>query len=99
MEALALEVPVITSAARGCDELVGSDRGQVVPIGDTAAMAAAMDRFYRSPADRLEMGRRGRDLMVDRYGLTKVIEEHERLYGGLLDGRPESEREARSADA
>ena len=80
MEALSLGVPVITSDARGCDELVGSDRGQVVPIGATDQMAAAMDRLYRSPADRLQMGQRGRALMVERYDLKHIIEEHETLY-------------------
>ena len=84
MEAFSLEVPVITSAARGSRELVESDRGHVVPIGATAEMAAAMDRLYRSPADRLDMGRRGRQLMVESYGLDRITEEHERLYGGLL---------------
>ncbi len=84
MEALALEVPVITSAARGSRDLVGSDRGLIVPIGDTAAMAAAMDRLAGSPAERLEMGRRGRRTMVERYDLQPLLEEHERLYDGLL---------------
>jgi glycosyltransferase involved in cell wall biosynthesis len=86
MEALSLEVPVITSAARGCGELVDDDRGRVVPIGGTAAMAAAMDELYRDPAGRIEMGKHGRRLMVERYSLDRIIEEHERIYADLLDG-------------
>ena len=89
MEAFSLEVPVITTAARGSRELVASDRGHVVPIGAPAAMADAMDRLYRSPEDRLEMGRCGRALMVERYGLKHIIEEHERMYGELLGQSPE----------
>ena len=77
MEALALEVPVIASAARGSRELVGEDRGVVVPIGATRAMAAAMDRLARSPEERSAMGDRGRRLMVERYDLKPLIEEHE----------------------
>jgi glycosyltransferase involved in cell wall biosynthesis len=84
MEALSMEVPVITSAARGCGELVGDDRGQVVPIGAPMDMAAAMDRLAQRPEERLAMGRRGRQLMVERYGLDQLIAEHERLYAELL---------------
>ena len=84
MEALSLEVPVITSAARGCPELVGSDRGSVVPIGAPAQLAAAMDRLAQSPEDRLAMGRRGRNLMVERYDLQLLIKDHVRLYDELL---------------
>jgi glycosyltransferase involved in cell wall biosynthesis len=88
MEALCLETPVIASAARGSRELVGSDRGQAVPIGDTAQLAAAMDWFARHPDDRGAMGKRGRELMVERYDLERIIGEHEQLYCDLLaDGR------------
>ena len=84
MESLALEVPVITSAARGCGELVGEDRGEVVPVGATSRMAAAMDRFMRQPEERARMGARGRRLMVERYDLKLIIERHEQLYAELL---------------
>ena len=99
MEALALEVPVVTSAARGCRELVDSDRGQVVPIGAPAEMSAAMDHLFLDPSQRLEMGRRGRQLMVERYGLKRIIEEHERLYSGLLGDSGDRDGGLRTADA
>lgn len=84
MEALSLEVPVIASAARGSRELVGDDRGQVVPIGATGEMAAAMDRLAKSPELRAAMGRRGRQAMIERYDVRTVIREHERLYAELV---------------
>lgn len=87
MEALSLQVPVVTSAARGCYELVGNDRGFVVPIGGAAEMAAAMDRLSGDAEGRREMGRRGRELMIERYELRQIIGEHERLYDELLDER------------
>jgi glycosyltransferase involved in cell wall biosynthesis len=87
MEALSLGVPVITSDARGSRELVGADRGHVVPIGDTQEMATAMDRFFQSPEECAEMGQRGRRQMVERYDLEPLIREHERLYDELLMAR------------
>jgi glycosyltransferase involved in cell wall biosynthesis len=93
MEALSLEVPVITTAARGCPELVGDDRGEVVPVGDTARLAMAMDRFVKDPAGRAAMGTRGRALMVERYDQRLIIAEHERLYAELLPDAPLSPAE------
>ena len=87
MEALSLEVPVVTSAARGCYELVGTDRGFVVPIGATSEMAAAMDQLASDARGRGEMGKRGRKQMLERYELRYIIDEHQRLYDELLDER------------
>jgi len=90
MEALALDVPVIASAARGNAELV-ADSGAVVPIGDVAALAAAMDRLADAPDEAVEMGRRGRERIVERYDLAALIARHERLYEELLAERRAAE--------
>jgi len=83
MEALALEVPVVASSARGNTELVGRD-GFVVPVGDVAGLATSMDWLIDHPAERAEMGRRGRQRMVERFDLRPLIEAHEALYRSLL---------------
>ena len=84
MEALSLQVPVIATDARGQAELVGGDRGRIVPIGGIDEMAAAMDAMLLDAEGRSSMGRRGRQLMIQRYDLRLLIAEHERLYAGLL---------------
>jgi glycosyltransferase involved in cell wall biosynthesis len=88
MEALALGVPVVASTARGNRELVGSDRGFVVPIGDVGGMARAVDWLVENPDEAHEMGRRGRERMVEHYDLPHVIRLHEEMYRGLLGSRP-----------
>ena len=88
MEALSLEVPAIVTDARGQEELVGTDRGVVVPIGAVEEMATAMHRLVRLPDSRNSMAARGRQLMVERYDLGAIISEHERLYGELLPDPP-----------
>ncbi len=85
MEALALEVPVIASTARGNRELVDAD-GFVVPTGDLHALAMNMDWLIDHPADRRAMGRRGRSRMVERYDLRNLTRLHEELYRGMLEG-------------
>jgi len=87
MEALALEVPVVASTARGNRELVGADGGFVVPTGDVRALAESMDWLVEHPIERLEMGHRGRARMVERYDLQILIRLHEEMYRDMLEAR------------
>lgn len=89
MEALALEVPVIASTARGNRELVGTDAGIIVPTGDVPALAAAMDHLIDRPDVRNAMGQRGRERMVERYDLNVLVRMHEALYREMLAERPQ----------
>jgi len=86
MEALALEVPVIATTARGNRELV-DDAGVVVDVGDSGAMAAAMDWLVGHPDERRAMGLRGRARMVERYDLELVVEHHVSMYREMLGDR------------
>jgi 1,2-diacylglycerol 3-alpha-glucosyltransferase len=87
MEALALEVPVIASTARGNGELVGADRRFIFQIGDVNALAARMDWLVDHPAEGLAMGRRGRQRMVERFDERSLIRLHEEMYGDMLAAR------------
>jgi glycosyltransferase involved in cell wall biosynthesis len=90
MEALALEVPVVASTARGNRELVDADSGFIVRTGDIPGLAAAMDWLADHPAEREEMGRQGRRRMVHSYDLGDLMRRHEELYAEMLslrDGR------------
>ena len=86
MEALALEVPVIASSARGNRELVG-DSGWIVATGDVATMAEKMDWISDHPDERQAMGRRGRVRMVEQYEIHDLILRHEALYRAVLAER------------
>ena len=87
MEALALEVPVIASTARGNRELIGTDSGILVSTGDVRGLAAAMDRLIDHPDERRAMGLRGRERMVEQYDLNVLIRMHEALYREMLAER------------
>lgn len=87
MEALSLEVPVITSTARGNRELLGTDSGILYPTGDVAALADAMDWLIDHPDEAHAMGLRGRDRMVEQYDLQVLIRMHEELYRAMLAER------------
>jgi glycosyltransferase involved in cell wall biosynthesis len=84
MEALALEVPVVASTARGNRELVDADSGFIVPTGDVRGLAAALDWLVDHPVERLQMGRHGRQRMVEQYDLRNLVRLHEEMYAGML---------------
>lgn len=61
LEAMALELPVLASDEVGLSEVVGADRGRLVPPGDSAALAAAIAELLRLPSERrAELGAAGR---------------------------------------
>ena len=86
MEALALEIPVVASTARGNRELVG-DSGFVVETGNVGALADAMDWLIDHPDERRAFGLRGRSRMVERYDLQRLIRLHTALYEEMLAER------------
>jgi colanic acid/amylovoran biosynthesis glycosyltransferase len=60
MEALASGRPVVTTAISGIPELVENEvNGMLVPPGDAAAFATALELVLSDPAMRVEMGRHG----------------------------------------
>jgi glycosyltransferase involved in cell wall biosynthesis len=84
MEALALEVPVIASTARGNRELVGTDSGILFSVGDVRGLATAMDRLIDHPEQGRAMGLRGRARMVEQYDVEVLLRMYEELYRGML---------------
>ncbi|MEA2308498.1 MAG: colanic acid/amylovoran biosynthesis glycosyltransferase [Thermoleophilaceae bacterium] len=60
-EAMALEVPVLGTEEVGLPELIGPDRGRLVPPRDHDALATAIAGLLATdPDDRVAMGRAGR---------------------------------------
>jgi glycosyltransferase involved in cell wall biosynthesis len=61
LEALALEVPVVATEVAGLPEVVRPEWGRLVPPGDPAALAAAIDELLALPPERrAELGAAGR---------------------------------------
>lgn len=79
LEAASMELPVITTDATGCiDSVEHGSTGTVVPVGDAAALAAAMRRYAHDAELRMAHGRQGRVRV-----LTDFLPE--RLWRGILD--------------
>ncbi len=61
LEAMACGLPIITTNARGCDDLVADTvSGLKIPVRDAAALSAAMQKCYLDPGLCHDMGAQGR---------------------------------------
>ena len=83
MESFCLARPVISTRIRGVRELVDDDTGMLTAVGDTAAMAAAIDALAADPERSARMGRVGRERM-GAFDLQRVLRLHEALYAEAL---------------
>jgi glycosyltransferase involved in cell wall biosynthesis len=88
LEAMAMEVPVVTAAIAGMPEAVLEGvTGHLVAPGDAPAIAAAVERILALPAERRrEMGKRGRSVIRERFSLSAMVNRYEALFERA--GRP-----------
>ncbi len=76
--------PVVCSAVGGNPELVThGTHGLLYPMGDVAALAACLEQLMRDPLAAAEMGRNGRNKVVQEYSQEKMAAQHMSLYGEL----------------
>jgi glycosyltransferase involved in cell wall biosynthesis len=85
VEAMVAERPVIATAAGGVLESVNDGRtGLLVPMGDSAAMAEALLDLFMDPKRALEMGRAGRQSVVERFSIERHAAEVQVVYEAVL---------------
>jgi glycosyltransferase involved in cell wall biosynthesis len=75
LEAMATSLPVVATDIRGSREAVVNEAsGLIVPPGDSVALANAVRRLVSDPNMRIEMGKKGRAIAVERYDYRIVQE-------------------------
>ena len=81
IEALAAGKPVAAYGVGGVPDVVrnGVD-GFVVDPGDTAALAARLAELSADPEQRTRMGAAGRERVLERYGVGRLLDDVDRLY-------------------
>lgn len=65
-EAMACEVPVVSTTGGALPEVVG-DAGILVPIEDSVAIAVAIKDLLDNPAKRIQLGKAGRQRIVQQF--------------------------------
>lgn len=85
IEAMAHGLPIITTTVGGLPDLLTPDAGILVPPGDTAALAAAMQRLASDPALRESMGRAARERYLKLFApdavLSMLVDTYSRVAG------------------
>jgi glycosyltransferase involved in cell wall biosynthesis len=81
IESLAARCPVVATAVGGLPDLLdGGQLGRLVPSGDAEALANALADTLRDPPD----GAQAQALMLDRYGIDRLVSDLDSLYRALL---------------
>ena len=85
LEALLCGTPVVVAGDSGCGEVVGGlEGGQVVALGDPAALAVAIDAVLASPQAWRARAAVGATSVRERFGGSVVAEQVDALYRELL---------------
>jgi len=87
VEAMALRRPIVATTAGGIPEVVDGSTAVLVPPGDSAALAAAVEALRGDPAGRRAMGEAGRRRVEEAFTLDAMIDRVERFFLGFTERR------------
>lgn len=73
IEAMAHGLPIITTSVGGSPDLIPSGAGILIPPGDSAALAKAMECLASDPALRRQMGQAARDRYLKLFAPEAVL--------------------------
>lgn len=87
IEASACGLPVVASRIGGLPEVViDEETGILVPPGDPAALAGALERLIESPDLRTRLGLNGRAFVERTYSWNDSVDRMERIYATACGG-------------
>ncbi|HEY7537976.1 MAG TPA: glycosyltransferase family 4 protein [Gaiellaceae bacterium] len=85
IESLAARRPVVATAVGGVPDVLEDGRhGFLVRVGDVEAMAGALERLARDPELRTRLGTAGRERVLERYRVDRLVADVDSLYRELL---------------
>jgi glycosyltransferase involved in cell wall biosynthesis len=86
LEAMSLGLPIIATRVGGVGDALEDGRtARLLPPGDPAALARAVNAFLDDPEEARALGRAGREVFDARHDAAAMVRAYLELYGG---GRP-----------
>ena len=88
IESLAAGRPVVATDVGGVPDVVADGVDSfVVPVGRPDAVATALEELARDPDRRARMGAAGRERVIPRYRVSRLVDDVDELYRELLSSR------------
>ncbi|HEX2121464.1 MAG TPA: N-acetyl-alpha-D-glucosaminyl L-malate synthase BshA [Thermoanaerobaculia bacterium] len=85
LEAMTSEVPVIATRSGGLPEVVNDgETGYLLPVGDVESMARCGIEILRDDALRRKMGRRAREVAVERFDEQWIVPRYREMYENVI---------------
>ncbi len=85
LEAAASGLPIVTSNAPGCREIVRhGENGFLVPVRDVQALAEALRMLIHNRELRLKLGQRGRQIVLEEFSQERISAEILAIYRELM---------------
>jgi glycosyltransferase involved in cell wall biosynthesis len=88
IEALAAQRPAVATRVGGTPDVIrdGVD-GFLVEVGDADALSERLAELAADPARRAQMGADGRERVLGRYAVERLVDDVDRLYRSLFEAR------------
>ena len=81
LEAMCFACPSVATEVGGIPEVIENDvTGILVPFGDPAALARAVEGLIKEPARRVALGRAAQDRARERFSADVIVPRYEALY-------------------
>ena len=84
-EAMAAATAVVATKTEGAGEIITSETGLLVPIGDVEGLAEAVIDLLDHENKRLRLATSGRERIRERFSLERMVEETESIYREVLN--------------
>ena len=87
IEAASCGRAIVATDVPGCREVVSqNENGFLVPVKNPEALAESIRILAQSPKKRAQMGKRGREIAVEKFSEEKIINKTLDIYNMLLQG-------------
>ena len=87
VEAMAAGLPVVTTASEGSLEIIEDGlNGKLISSWDHHSLAAAISNLLNDPLERSRLGHNAKATARERFSLTRMARETERVYREVLGG-------------
>ncbi len=85
VEAMAAGLPVVATASEGALEIIDDGQsGKLAPLDNPVALAEAINQLLDDASERSRLGRNAGQAARERFSLTRMTSETERVYRDLL---------------